>query len=71
MTVEKNMQFIHRYNKKLSCVILAETARGWKVSQTETSANSRKKPKLTVQYYDKIWFDDHKVQWDALNSINN
>ncbi|HCO68949.1 MAG TPA: hypothetical protein DIT04_14490 [Dysgonomonas sp.] len=67
MTVNINMKFIHRYSKNLSCIILAETARGWKVSQTETFVNSRKKPKVTIQYYDKIWFDDQKGQWVANN----
>ena len=67
MKVEVDMKFIHRYTKNLSCVILAETARGWKVSQTETFAYSRKKPKVTTQFYDRIWFDDLKGLWDAVN----
>lgn len=52
----------------MSCVILAETARGWKVRQTETFANPRKKPKITTQYYDRVWFDNQKGQWDAVNN---
>lgn len=68
MRVDIDMKFIHRYNKNLSCIILAETAKGWKVSQTETFANPRKKPKVTVQFYHAIWFDDQKGEWDAVNN---
>lgn len=68
MRVEINMQFIHKYYKNMSCVILAETARGWKVRQTETFTNSKKKQKITTQYYDRIWFDSQKGQWDKVNN---
>ena len=67
MRVGIDMKYSHRYNKNLSCIILAETAKGWKVSQTETFANPRKKPKVTVQFYHAIWFDDQKGQWVANN----
>lgn len=30
MRVDIDMKFIHRYNKNLSCIILAETAKGGK-----------------------------------------
>ncbi len=68
MRVNIDMKFNHRFIKNISCIILAETARGWKVSQTETFANPRKKPKVTIQFYDKIWFDNQKGQWDAVNN---
>lgn len=68
MRVDVDMKFIHRHYKNLSSVILAETARGWKVKLTETFGNSRKKPKVTTQYIDRIWFDDQKGQWDAANN---
>ncbi|MDL2305069.1 hypothetical protein LJC72_06990 [Bacteroides sp. OttesenSCG-928-D19] len=71
MGVNIDMKFIHKHNRNLSCVILAETAKGWKVSQTETFVNPRKKPKVTIQFYDKIWFDNQKGQWDTVDSINN
>ena len=63
MRVEIDMQFIHRHYKNLSCVILAETNKGWKVKQKETFMNSRKKPKEIIQYYEAIWFDDKKGLW--------
>lgn len=68
MRVEINMKFIHRHNKNLTCVILAETAKGWKVRQTETFDNPRKQPKVTIQFYQRIWFDGQKGQWDEINT---
>lgn len=66
MRVEINMQFIHKHYKNISCVILSETARGWKVRQTEIFPNSKKKPKITIQYYYHIYFDSQKGQWDKV-----
>lgn len=68
MRVEIDMKFIHRYNKNLSCVILAETTKGWKVRLTETFVNPRKKQKVTIQFIERIWFDDQKGQWDEVNT---
>ena len=68
MKVEINMKFVHKYNENLTCEIIAETAKGWKVRQKEPFSNSRKQPKVTIQYYDSIWFDDQKGQWDEIKS---
>ena len=68
MKVEINMKFVHKHNENLTCEIIAETAKGWKVRQKETFSNSRKQPKVTIQYYDSIWFDDQKGQWDEINN---
>ncbi len=68
MSIEIDMKFVHRHYKNLTCIILSETAKGWKVRQTETFANPRKKPKVTIQYYPQIWFDDQKGQWDAIKN---
>ncbi|SFL09157.1 hypothetical protein SAMN05216357_11290 [Porphyromonadaceae bacterium KH3CP3RA] len=68
MRVEINMRFVNRHNNNITCEILSETAKGWKVRQTETFANPRKQPKVTIQYYQGIWFDDQKGQWDEINN---
>jgi len=62
--MEIGMQFIHRYNKNLSCIILDITNKGWKVQQKETFANSKKKAKETIQYYQSVWFDADKGIWE-------
>ena len=68
MFIDLVIKFIHSYNKNLSCTLLPESAKGLKVSQTETFANLRQKPKAPVHFYHSIWFDDQKGEWDAVNN---
>lgn len=68
MTVTENKSFVHRYNPGITCIVLAETAKGWKVKQRETFASTRKTPKEIIQYYHRIDFDTERGIWKELNN---
>ena len=63
MNVEIGKLYKHRGLKNYSCVVLAETNKGWKVKVIITSNSVRKKAKEAIQYFYKIDFDDEKGLW--------
>lgn len=69
MKVEIGKRFRHISFSYITCIILEETSKGWKVKQTETFSNSRKKPKETIKYYYHIDFDTQKGLWKEINKL--
>ena len=63
MKVKIGKLYKHRYLENYSCVVLAETDKGWKVKVIITSANVRKKAKEKIQCFFKIDFNDEKGLW--------
>ena len=68
MSVEIGKSYRHRHLKNYTCVVLADTNKGWKVNITVTPANLRKKAKETIQYFFKIDFDVEKGLWEEIKS---
>lgn len=56
-----NKYFKHKFSSGLSCEILSETRKGFKVRQKEKMNN--RKSKETIQYYQHIDFDKDKGMW--------
>ncbi len=67
MIIEIGKRFKHISLSYMTCVIMEKTSKGWKVKQTETFSNSRKKPKETIKYYSHIDFDSQKGLWKEMN----
>lgn len=57
--------FKHAHCTGVSCTVLAVTAKGFKVSQTEIRA--RKKPKTVIQYYYTADFIGGGALWLPVN----
>ena len=58
-------KFRHKYLPYLTCVIVAETRKGYKVSETRTFSG-RKKPKTKTAYYYNIDFDKQRGLWQEV-----
>ncbi|MFR3214805.1 MAG: hypothetical protein ACLTWE_16420 [Dysgonomonas mossii] len=67
MIIEIGKRFRHISLSYMTCVIMEGTSKGWKVKQTETFSNSRKKPKETIKFYYHIDFDAQKGLWKEMN----
>lgn len=57
-------KFQHNHLSYLTCEIVAETRRGYKVLQTETYSG-RKKPKTITAYYDLFHFKKGGI-WEEI-----
>ena len=68
MSAEIGKLYRHRHLTNYTCIVLAETNKGWKVKVTVTSSNARKKAKETIQYFFKVDFDDEKGLWEEFKS---
>lgn len=56
--------FKHKHFFNLSCEILSQTRKGFRVKQKEILKN--KKVKETIQYYQSIDFDKEKGMWTEI-----
>lgn len=56
-----NKNYQHKYLSNLSCEVMSETRKGFKVKQKEILKN--KKIKETTQYYSHVDFDKEKGLW--------
>lgn len=52
-------KFKHKYLSYLTCEVVAETRRGYKVLETHTFSG-RKKPKTKTAYYYNVDFDKQR-----------
>ncbi len=56
-------KFQHKYLSDLTCVVVAETRKGYKVLETQVFSG-RKKPKTKTAYYYNIDFDKGRGVWE-------
>jgi hypothetical protein len=55
--------FQHKHNPNLSCVVTAETKKGYQVKQSEHK-RSKARVKTIQTYYYKVDFDKDKGLWE-------
>lgn len=55
--------FKHKHLSYLTCVIVEETRKGYKVLETQVF-NGRKKPRTKTAYYYNIDFDKERGLWE-------
>ncbi|MCE8453314.1 hypothetical protein [Bacteroides uniformis] len=58
-------KFKHKYLPYLTCEIVAETRKGYKVLETQTFSG-RKKPKTKTAYYFNVDFDKQRGVWEEI-----
>lgn len=58
-------KFKHRFLSSLTCEIVAETRKGYKVLETQVF-NGRKKPKTKTAYYFNVDFDKQRGVWEEI-----
>lgn len=63
ISMTEGTKYSHRYDPNYSCVVLNLTAIGARVSQTQKFPGTRKKDKVTVQFYFAVDFHPQKGLW--------
>ncbi|ANU57447.1 MULTISPECIES: hypothetical protein [Bacteroides] len=58
-------KFKHRFLSYLTCEIVAETRKGYKVLETQV-LGGRKKPKTKTAYYFNVDFDKQRGVWEEI-----
>ena len=58
-------KFKHKFLSSLTCEVVAETRKGYKVLETQVF-NGRKKPKTKTAYYFNVDFDKQRGVWEEI-----
>ena len=59
-------KFKHKYLSYLTCEVVAETRRGYKVLETQTFSGRKKKPKTKTASYYNVDFDKQRGVWEEI-----